>query len=160
MKKALTVFLLGVLLAGCAAEKKTLDENQAIKAGNGFLKLIMLGEYQAAYDKYMSSSIKFDTRSNLEQFTADWQTIAEEYGKQTKAVFEAYQLVPGKRVIQLYYTVSHEKSGDITYHLVLEQGRDGAFTLFLVDIGNEVKYPSTGQPTEKLKKDETIEIAP
>lgn len=160
MKKVVMSIVLALLIAGCAAEEQGLDENQAIATGNSFLKVILQGAYPAAYDQYMSVGLKFDPRSSLEQFVADWQTIAEEFGKPEKAVFDAYQLVPGKRVLQLYYTVTHQKSGEITYHLVMEQAREGKFTIFLVDVGNEVTYPPAGPPAEKLKKSETIEILP
>jgi len=163
MKKVFFLVMLCFLLSGCASKEEVLlDENQAISTANAFLQEIMNKNFKLAYDNYMSPGIKFNPNSTLDQFTADWQAIIEKYGSLQKATFDAYQLVPGKRVIQLYYNIVQEKvKKPIVYHLVLEQDRQGKFTIFLIDIGNEKVYPPNAtEPAAKIKKEEIIEVIP
>jgi hypothetical protein len=163
VKKSLLLVMLCFLISSCSTSKPVkLDENTAIATTNAFLKAVMQGEYQSAYDQHMSPGIKFNPNSNLEHFIADWNAIVEKYGVLQKAVFDAYQIVPGKRVMQLYYLVTQEKvEVPIVYHFVLEQDKTGKFTIFILDIGNEKTYPENSNVrVEKRTKEEVIEVLP
>lgn len=164
MTKLLPLVMLCFLASACGTSRPVvkLDENAAIDMTNAFIKALMQGDYQNAYDQYMSPGIKFNPNSTLEQFSADWVAIVDKYGVLRKAVFDAYQSVPGKRVLQLYYQVTQEKvAAPIVYHFVLEQDKKGKFTIFIVDIGNEKTYPPNAKvPVEKKRKEEVIEVLP
>ncbi|MBN1595565.1 hypothetical protein JW933_06530 [candidate division FCPU426 bacterium] len=163
MKKYCAVCVVCLLIGGCRPQADiAIDENTAIGMADAFLKAVMQGEYQKAYDEYMSPGLKFNPNSTPEQFTADWEAIVEKYGAVKKAVFDAYQIVPGKRVLQLYYLVTHAQvAAPVVYHLVLEQNQAGKFTIFIIDIGNEQKYPpGFAGEMEKKKKDQHLEVLP
>ncbi len=162
MKKWLSLCILGFLALGCAQRQPfTHDEDAAIAAGNAFFKALMDKNFQTAYEQYLSPGIKFGPQGSLEQFTADMQAVTDQFGPIEKAVFDAYQLVPGRKVIQLYYTVKHAKAGDVVYHLVTEAVNPENYTIFLIDIGNQAKYPENATTEEpKQKKAETIEVVP
>ncbi|MCD4813615.1 hypothetical protein K8S19_07985 [bacterium] len=163
MRTLMIVCVFCALLFSCAPKTQVvINVDQAIGTVNTFFRNIMQHQYQRAYDTAMSPGIKFNPASSLEQFSADWDAIFDKYGPLRRVVFNAYQPVAGRRVIQLYYTVEHEKVVDpIVYHFVLEQNRQGAITIFMIDIGNEKPYPPhVKTPAEKQTKDTLIEILP
>jgi len=152
-----------LVLAGCAvrAPAPALDPEQAVAAANEFFAAVLQGAYGRAYDHSMSPAIKISPQASRAQFLADWEAVVEQYGAPRRAVFEAYQLVPGKRVVQVYYHVTHARAGVVVYHVVLEQSPKGRFTVFLVDIGNAQAYPpGAAVPAEKQTLDRVIEITP
>lgn len=164
MQARLLAIGLLLFLCGCSPTSTpktfTLDENQAIAAANGFLQAIMAQDWTQAYT-FISPGAKFTKQMKFEQFSADLEAIRGKFGPIQKATFDAYQLVPGKRVIQLYYQVKHQKADVLTYHLLVEVDPLGHYTLFLVDVGDGQPYPSSNGPqSEKLKKAEPIVLVP
>jgi len=155
------VVIIALICAGCGAPKTaTVDPAGYIGAGNALLQGIMQGQFQAVYEQWISPGAKFNPKFSLPQFTADWQAIFEKYGPITRAELMAYQPVPGRRVTQLYYQVSHEKAGTMEYHLVAESDKAGHATVFLLDIGNAQVYPPVGEPGEKKAPGQKIEVLP
>ncbi len=156
------ILVLGLVMAGCGAPKKTLpvDPAKFVAVGDAFLQTLMRGQYQSAYDQYISPGAKYNPKFSLQQFSADWQAIMEKYGAIKKAVITSTQVVPGKRVVQLYYQVTHEKAGEIEYHLVGEMDPTGRCTFFLIDLGNVEKYPRQGEGGEKVVPTQAKPVEP
>lgn len=158
VRSVLSAVCFGILLAACAQPKPAvvMNEDQAIAAANDFLRAVMRRDYAAAYAR-ISPGVKYAPQMRFEQFAADWDAIQEKYGALQKAVFTAYQPVPGRRVMQLYYEVSHRRP--IAYHLLVEADAAGRYTIFLVDIGNAQTYPPQAVATmTPLKKTESIVV--
>lgn len=155
-----TCFLL--LMLSCTQSGYVQDEQMAIEVANKFIKAIMQQSYQEAYDQYLSAGIKFGPKSTIDYFKADWEAIRNKFGVIQKATFSAWQPVPGKRAIQLYYDVSHKNVKEkVVYHIVLEGYQKRGYTIFLVDIGNEQRYPANATnlpPKQTIEK--KIEILP
>lgn len=163
MRRLVLIFVCCVWAVGCTnGAKNVQDENKAIEIGNGFLKAIMADDFKKAYDDYMSPGVKFGPKATLEHFSADWSAIKEKFGAISEARFDAWQLVPGKRALQLYYLISHAQVDEpIVYHLVLEGNLEMGYTIFLVDIGNEQIYPpNVSEIPEKHKLDRDIVLSP
>jgi hypothetical protein len=163
MKKRLALILMASLMvAGCGPSKPVaVDPSDFITAGNLFLKGIMQGQIQPTYEKLVSPGVKYSPQFSLPQFTADWQAIVEKYGALKKAELTEYQVVPGRKVVQLYYQVTHEKAGTVAYHLVAEMDPQGRrCTVFFIDIGNAKPYPPVGLPGEKKAPAQKIEVMP
>lgn len=160
MKKLYGLMAVSFLcLAGCQAPKPVpVNPALFITAGNMFLKGIMQGKIQETYEQWVSPGAKFSPRFSLQQFTADWQAIVEKYGALKKARLTAYQIVPGRQVVQLYYQVMQAKAGGVEYHLVAEADPRGRCTVFFIDIGNAQIYPTGGEPGKKVPQ--SLEVEP
>ncbi|NTV51581.1 MAG: hypothetical protein HGA76_01005 [Candidatus Firestonebacteria bacterium] len=162
MKKMIWLAAMGAFyLIACSAPKPApLNPALYITAGNLFLKGIMQGRIQATYEQWVSPGAKFNPGFSLPQFTADWQAIAEKYGALQKAELTAYQIVPGRKVVQLYYRVTHARAGMVEYHLVTETDARGRCTVFLIDVGNAQSYPAGGLAGEKVTLSKSLEVTP
>jgi hypothetical protein len=154
--------LAGLLTVGCGAPKKQITADPAVfvTVGNSFLQTLMHGQYQSAYDRFISPGAKYNPGFSLQQFIADWQAITEKYGPIKKAVIAQTQAVPGRKIVQLYYQVTHEKAGETEYHLVGEMDPAGRCTFFLIDLGNVEKYPRQGEGGEKKKAASPAVVVP
>jgi len=163
MRKSILVFACCCLImVGCSKKEYVQDENLAIDISGKFIKAIMTNQYQEAYDAYLSPGIKFGPKATLDYFKADWDAIIDKYGQLNKATFDGWQTVSGKRALQVYYLVKHENVEEpVNYHFVLEGYKKTGYTIFLIDIGNEQKYPPhLATAPEIQKKEEIIEILP
>jgi hypothetical protein len=162
VKKIAGFLVLGVFwLAGCPAPKPApVNPALYITAGNMFLKGVMQGRLNETYAQWVSPGVKLSRSFSLEQFTADWQAIEGKYGVLRKARLTAYQIVPGRKVVQLYYQVTQGKAASVEYHLVAEAGPGGRCTIFFIDIGNAQPYPAAGNPGEKVALPQPLDVAP
>lgn len=161
MKRVLAVILSVIVLAGCMKRNHQQNEDQAIAVTNLFLKAMVQGNYQEAYGKYLSASVKKIPGMSLGSFVTGFEAMVEEHGPITKAVFDSYQAVPGQNAIQLYYRVTHEKDGEILYHVVLEGHASIGYNVFIMDIGNHVIYPpglGENEAPARLRKSGVTEV--
>jgi len=162
VKKTLCWAVMGFCwLAACSAPKAVpVNPAPFITAGNMFLKGVMQGQIQPTYEQWVSPGAKFSPRFSLAQFTADWQAITGKYGSFKKARLTAYQIVPGRQVVQLYYQVTQGQAEPIEYHLVTEADPRGRCTVFFIDIGNAQTYPAGGTPGEKVALPQPMDVTP
>lgn len=162
MKKSIGLILLvGLGLAACQAPKPvSLNPAPYMTAGNMFLKGIMQGQIQGTYAQWVSPGAKNSPRFSLAQFTADWQAIIEKYGPIQSARLNYYQIVPGRKIVQLYYSALQGKGGPVEYHLVTESDARGRCTVFLIDIGNAQVFPQGGNPGKKVALPQPLEVTP
>ena len=145
-------------LAGCNVNVIYHDEDKAIESANLFLKTVIRADYATAYAQISERAKQV---MPFEKFEVFFKTNQERVGAFAKVVFDSYQPVPGQRAIQLYYNVSHQKGGNILYHLVLDGDEKMGYKILIVDVGNHIPYPSNmkylgGMP--RTKKNKVIEV--
>jgi len=120
-------FLMVILLGACHKQMVPQNEDMAIGIANLFLKELAHGNYVEVYKTYMDDSIKQESRNSLEGLEDYYSELQERYGPMSKAVFDAFQGVPGENALQLFYNITHEKKGVIVYHLVLAGDADRGY---------------------------------
>ncbi len=141
MRKIMLLILAGLILSGCGVKIYPQAEDHAIGVTNLFLKSLVRGDYAAAYERFMSPTIKQQSGMSLAMFQKGFKAMIEERGPITRAIFDSYQAVPDKNEIQLYYKVTHELTGEVLYHVVLEGHSDKEYKISIMDIGNRITYP-------------------
>ena len=158
MKMLALTFFLFLLVNGCSVKAVYHDEDKAIDTANQFLRYLVRENYTAAYNNYISDSIKKNL--SFDHFESALKKSVEIRGQLIKAVFDSFQPVPGQRTIQLYYNVFHKGAGIILYHFVLEGDDKVGYEIILVDIGNQIQYPPNMKylGVKKMKKDRYIEV--
>jgi hypothetical protein len=153
MKKIVLLVLVGLILSGCARIHPQ-DEDNAVGVTNLFIKSVVRGDFKTAYERLMSPTITELSGMSQSMFQIGFEAMIEDRGKITRAIFDSYQAVPKKNEIQLYYNVTHEKSGEVIYHVVLEGHRDIGYKISIMDIGNLIPYPP-GLPKHKTPERKT-----
>lgn len=149
------------LLPACRSNTFTQNEDQAIAEANQFLRDLARGDYERVYDYYLADASKQGPGADLAGFQAGYQAILEEAGPMQRAIFESFQAVPGRDEIQLYYRITHAKTGDELYHLVLGRDEERNYKIILVDRGDHMLYPEDMRlhpEIKRMRKSGVIEV--
>lgn len=148
-------------LPACKPAAFVQNEDQAIAVANQFLRGLSLGEYSRIYDQYLANASKQGPGSDLASFQADYQAILTEAGPLRRAICESFQEVPGRDEIQLYYRVTHERSGDEIYHFILGRDEERNYKIIYVDRGDRLPYPENIRlhpEAKRMRKSGAVEV--
>jgi hypothetical protein len=157
----LLLMLVACALPACRPVSFAQNEDQAIAVANQFLRDLAQGEFARAYDYHLADASKKGPGADLASFQAGYQTILAEAGPMQRAIFESFQAVPGRDEIQLFYRVTHVKTGDELYHLVLGRDEERNYKIILVDRGDRLLYPEDMRlhpELKRLRKSGTIDV--
>lgn len=161
MKKVITVLMMLLVLGACAAKLPPQNEDQAIAVANLFLKDLAQGNFEHAYNTYLSAETRQAPGATPESFQQEFEALIRRDGKIQRAKFDSHQAVPGRNEIQLYYQVTHAQAGEVLYHFVLSGHSGIGYSILLLDRGNNLPYPEDHElrpPIPRQKKTGVIDV--